>query len=73
MIEKLILPFDLLSDPEGDVIKRYEVWDEAGQVARPAMFAVPRDGLITYHYIGRDFADRPGDEHVFQALEGARG
>ena len=71
MVEKLILPFDLLSDPEGSVIKQYDVWDEGGQIARPALFVVDRAGLVRSHYVGRDFADRPDDGFLFHALEEA--
>ena len=48
MIQKLLLPFRLLSDPEGErAIKRYEVWNEQGRIAIPAVVAVARDGTIT--------------------------
>ncbi len=72
LIDKLILPYSLLSDPEGDVIKRYGVWDEEGQIARPAIFALDREGVVRYVYVGQDFADRPGDDVVFAALEAAQ-
>jgi hypothetical protein len=36
MVEKLLLPFPLLSDPEGRVIKAWGVWtDGEGGIARP--------------------------------------
>ena len=60
MAEKLILPFPLLADPEGEVIRRYGVWDEEGKIARPAIFVLDRDGIVRYAYVGEDFADRPG-------------
>jgi peroxiredoxin len=71
MVEKLLLPFSLLSDPDGDVIRRYGVWDEEGQIARPAIFVVDRTGVIRYAYVGDDFADRPGDEPMLEALRTA--
>ena len=73
LIEKLILPYSLLSDPDGDVIKRYGVWDEEGQIARPAIFAIDGGGVVRYVYVGQDFADRPGDDEVHAALEAAQG
>lgn len=73
MVEKLILPFSLLSDPEGDVPRLYDVWDEDGQIARPAIFVVDGRGVVRYAYVGEDFADRPGDEPIYDALaEGGR-
>lgn len=71
MFEKLVLPFSLLSDPDGEVIRRYGVWDEEGRIARPAILVVDRAGVVQYAYVGEDFADRPGDEPVLEALRGA--
>ena len=69
MIEKLILPFHILSDPEGErVIKPYGVWNEQGRIAIPSIVVVAKDRLIRYLYKGQDFADRPGDEELFAAI-----
>lgn len=70
MIEKLLLPFALLSDEMGQVIKEYGVWDEKGEISKTALFVVGKDRQILYRYIGEDFADRPGDQELFKALEG---
>src|SRR3712207_9586379 len=73
MVGKLLLPFPLLSDPRGDLIKRYGLWDEDDGVARPSIVVVDRSREVRYLYSGSDFADRPGDEEVFAALEGLDG
>ena len=71
MVDKLLLSFPLLSDPEGRVIKEYGVWvDSEGGIARPSIFAVRRDGSIGWRYIGNDYADRPTDDELFAALKG---
>lgn len=71
MVDKLLLPFALLSDPEGRVIKEWGVWtDDDGGLARPAIFAVRRDGTVAWRYVGRDFADRPTDDELFNSLRG---
>jgi peroxiredoxin len=70
MVEKLLLPFPLLSDPDGRVITEWGVYDETQRIARPAIFLVRRDRTIGYRYVGDDFADRPGDDEIFAALEG---
>ncbi len=71
MVEKLLLPFPLLSDPEGHVIKQWEVWtDTDGGIAKPSIFAIRRDGSIGWAYVGRDFADRPADEELFNSIRG---
>ena len=73
MVGKLLLPFPLLSDPRGDLARRYGLWDEEEGVARPAIVVVDRSREIRYVYSGSDFADRPGDKEVFAALEGLDG
>jgi hypothetical protein len=69
MVGKLLLPFPLLSDPRGDLIKRYGLWDDEEGVARPSIVVVDRSREVRYLYSGSDFADRPGDAEVFAALE----
>jgi hypothetical protein len=73
MVGKLLLPFPLLSDPRGELIKRYGLWDEEEGVAVPSIVVIDRSGEIRYLYSGSDFADRPGDDEVFAALEGLDG
>jgi peroxiredoxin len=69
MIDKLRLPFHLLSDPDGDrAIRPYGVWNEQGRIAIPSIVAVAKDRTIRYVYKGQDFADRPGDAEVLNAL-----
>jgi peroxiredoxin len=43
MVEKLLLPFPLLSDPEARVIAEWGVDDEVQRIARPAIFLVRPD------------------------------
>ncbi len=73
MVGKLLLPFPLLSDPRGELAKRYGLWDEEEGVATPSIVVVDRSAEIRYLYSGSDFADRPGDEEVFAALDGLDG
>ena len=63
MVDKLLLPFPLLSDPEGTVVKSYGVWtDGDGGIARPSMFAIRQDLSMAWEYVGEDYADRPTDD-----------
>ncbi len=68
MVEKLILPFSLLADVDGEVIRRYGIWDEKGEISRPAIFVIDRAGTVRYAYVGEDFADRPGDKPIYDAM-----
>ena len=69
MVEKLAVPFPILSDPDGEgAIKPCDVWDAAGQVATPAIIALAPDGHEVYRYAGVDFMDRPNDDEIVEAL-----
>jgi len=69
MVQKLVLPFPLLSDPEGMLIQRFGLWDSNERIAKPAIAVVDGAGLIVYLYAGQDFADRPGDTAIFDSIE----
>lgn len=69
MVDKLLLPFSLLSDQDGVAIKRYGFWNEDEGTARPAIVVIGPDAVVRYVYQGRDFADRPGDDVVVEALQ----
>ena len=58
-----------MSDPKGDLAKRCDLWNGKEGVAIPAIVIVDRRGVVRYLYAGHDFADRPGDEEVFGALD----
>jgi len=71
MVKKLLLPFPLLSDPEGGVIKQWGVWTEGeGGIARPSIFALREGGTVAWKYVGVDYADRPTDDELFASLRG---
>ena len=70
MVDKLELPFPLLGDARGELSKLCDLWNENEGVAIPAIIVVDHSGEIRYAYSGNDFADRPGDEEIFEALDG---
>jgi len=73
MVEKLLLPFPILSDPDARVIHSYEVWNPGdGGVAKPALFLVRPDLSVAFQYVGTDFADRPDDEELFAMVGEAK-
>lgn len=73
MVEKLRLPFPLLSDPDAAATAAWDVYDPVGgthgPIARPAIFVVGRDLSIPYEYVGRDFADRPPNSVLYEAMD----
>ena len=73
MVEKLELPFPLLSDAKGELSKLYGLWNGEEGVAKPAIIALDSSGKVQYLYSGSDFADRPGNEKIFEAVESVGG
>lgn len=69
MVNKLLLPFPLLSDPKGELAKRYGLWNAREGVAVPAIVLIERTGEVAYVYAGKDFADRPAEEEVLATLK----
>jgi superfamily I DNA/RNA helicase len=70
MVEKLDLPFPLLSDPKGDLIKSLDLWNEEEGVSEPAIVVVDRSGTVRRLYSGgKDFSDRPTEEALFALLD----
>lgn len=71
MVEKLGLPFALLSDPRGDLIKTLGLWNENEGVSEPAIVVLDGSGGVRYAYSGGgDFSDRPPNETLFELLDG---
>lgn len=70
-INKLQLPFPLLSDPDRtQAIMPYGVADENDErnIARPAAVIISPEGEEAFRLISRDFADRPIEDELIDAL-----
>jgi peroxiredoxin len=70
MVGKLLLPFPLLSDHEGELARLCGMWNAEEGVAVPSIVVVDQSGEVRYLYSGTDVADRPGDDEVLAALDG---
>ena len=71
MVEKLGLPFPLLSDPRGDLIKSLDLWNEEEGVSEPAILVLDGSGAVRHLYSGgSDFSDRPANEDLMEILDG---
>jgi peroxiredoxin len=70
MVDKLLLPFPILSDPDSRVIREWDLLNAAEHdIARPAIFGIRPDGVISYRYVGEDYTDRPTDRELFAGLK----
>lgn len=73
MVEKLELPFPLLSDPDRSAaIGPLGVADEQDQrsISRPAMILVAPDGTEAWRFVSRDYADRLPEDEVLERIRG---
>lgn len=71
MVEKLNLPFPMLSDPDRSLaIGPFGLRNEEDPrgLAVPATILIDQDGAEAVRLVSRDYADRPLEESVFDAL-----
>lgn len=74
MVEKLELPFPLLSDPDrSQAIEPYGVADPKDErnIARPAVVVLSPSGEEVFRFVSRDFADRIPEDELIEVLDGA--
>lgn len=67
--------FTFLSDPKGEVIRRYDLLHEraskgGSDIARPAEFLLDSSGTIRWRNLTEDFTVRVKGEDVLKALDG---
>lgn len=67
--EKYSLPFILLSDPELDVIKAYDVWQEKMNYGKPSMGVVRTTYLIENGIITKAFGKVKAADNPAQMLQ----
>lgn len=73
VVEKLALPFPVLSDPDrSQAVTPLGFADEKDprQISRPGTLIVDPDGEIVFSITGRDYADRPDEDTLLEALDG---
>ena len=71
MIEKLQLPFPMLSDPDRTgAIEPFGVADskDPREIARPSIFVLDQDAEVVFADTSRDFADRASEDSAIAAL-----
>ncbi len=72
LIQNLMLPFPILSDPDRThAIAPYGAIDEIDKrdIARPAAIVVTPDGVEAFRMHSRDYADRPMEDTIIEALQ----
>jgi len=67
--EELQLPFPLLADPQGEVIKRYTYWEDATRSAKPSFVLTNRYGALHEQWIAESEAELPPFTAILKDLE----
>jgi hypothetical protein len=71
VMDKLALPFPILSDPERDqAVTPLGFADEGDprQISRPGVVIISPDGEVVSRFVGKDYADRPNEDVVLEEL-----
>lgn len=70
-IEAIGLEFQVLSDPEAEVVGAYGVFNLfKNELPAPATFIIDQQGVIRWEYIGKTSAsDRPGNDEIIAQLQ----
>ena len=72
-IEETGLPFDVLIDERGDVVRAYGVWHRFGflvrSTARPAVFLIDPDATIRASWIGENQTQFPTVDVILAARQ----
>lgn len=71
MIDKLDLPFALLSDPGGaGLLRSLDAYnpEQRGGIGKPGVFVVTPDGSEAFRQVARDFADRITEDELLDEV-----
>lgn len=71
VMEKLALPFPILSDVERDQAitpLRFADENDPRLISRPGVVIISPDGEIVFRFVGKDYADRPDEDLVLEEL-----
>ena len=70
-IEAIGLEFQVLSDPDANVVDAYGVWNLfQNELPAPATFIIDKQGNIRWEYIGRTSAtDRADNDEIIAQLQ----
>ena len=76
-IEESGLPFNILIDESRETLKGYGVWHRVGldawNIARPSVFLIRPDNLITYSFIADRQDEFPSHEEILAAIQSLPG
>ena len=70
MVTKLSLPFHLLSDLGGRVLRMLGIYNQYEKLVGPAIYLLNKAGSILFMYQGVEPSDIPVNEEILMAMQG---
>ncbi len=68
MVNKLKLPFPVLSDVEHMVIDAYDLYNPDGKIARPAVLVIDKNGVVRWTFFDEDYKVRALNDSILAEL-----
>lgn len=70
-IESIGLEFQVLSDPDAEVVSAYGVWNLfQNELPAPSTFIIDKQGVIQWEYIGKnELTDRADNDEIIAQLQ----
>lgn len=69
LVDKLKLPFPVLSDVDHRIIEAYDLYNPDGKIARPALFVLDKKGVVRWVFLDEDYRIRAVNDAVLAELK----
>lgn len=69
LVNKLKLPFPVLSDVDHKVIDAYDLFNPDGNIAKPALFVLDKKGIVRWVFLDEDYRIRAVNDAVLAELK----
>ncbi len=70
LISRLSLPFHILSDEDGRVMKMFNIYNQYDKLLGPTIYVINVAGTVLFLYEGKEPADITSDEEIIMVLQG---
>ena len=68
LVDKLKLPFPVLSDTEHRVIDAYDLFNPDGKIAKPAVLVIDKKGVVRWAFFDEDYRVRALNDSILAEL-----
>ena len=68
LVDKLKLPFPVLSDTDHRVIDAYDLFNPEGKIAKPALLVIDQRGVVRWSFLDEDYKIRAVNDVVLDEL-----